>query len=89
MMTKESIIYPLDVAEGADAQELIRFGHFIDVLKWYVKDRANDRTLAGWGDYIHQLLDNLLFQPDANEPDEDYQRILQYIEHLNELTGNL
>ncbi len=79
-------IYPLDVAEGADALELIRFNHFIEVLKWYVKDRANKRTLAQWGRYIQQLTDNLIFQPDVNEADEDYQRLLQYIENLNVLT---
>jgi exodeoxyribonuclease V gamma subunit len=80
-------IYPLDVAEGANALELIRFGHFIGVLKWYVQDRSNKRNLSEWGQYIQQLADNLAFQPDTNETDEDYQRLLQYIENLNLLTA--
>jgi len=79
-------IYPLDVAEGVDALELIRFHHFIEVLKGYVNERANKRNLAAWGQYIQQLTDNLVFQSDANEADEDYQRLQQYIEDLNILT---
>ncbi|MEO6731087.1 MAG: exodeoxyribonuclease V subunit gamma [Ferruginibacter sp.] len=79
-------IYPLDVTEGANALELVRFGHFIEVLKWYVTTRSNSRTLAGWGQYIQQLVDNLIFQPDANEADEDYLKVLEYIENLNLLT---
>ncbi|MEO5890164.1 MAG: exodeoxyribonuclease V subunit gamma [Ferruginibacter sp.] len=79
-------IYPLDMAEGEDALELISFSHFIEVLKWYVKDRANKRNLAEWGQYIQDLADNLVYQPDTNDPDEDYQRLLLYIENLNLLT---
>ena len=84
--TDTDSIYPLDVAEGADALVLVRFNHFIEVLKWYVKDRVNKRNLAGWGQYIQQLTDNLVFEPGASEADEDYQRLLQYIENLNILT---
>jgi len=79
-------IYPLDVAEGADALELVRFGHFIDVLKWYVLDRIHPRNLAAWGQHMLNLADNLVFKSDSNEADEDYQRLLQYIENLNLLT---
>ncbi len=79
-------IYPLDVAEGADALELVRFSHFIEVLKWYVLDRSHPRNLAAWGQHILNLADNLVFQSDSNEADEDYQRLLQYIENLNLLT---
>lgn len=84
--TGKEIIYPLDVAEGAGAMELIRFCHFIEVLKWYVKDRANKKSLAEWGQYIQQLADNLVFQPDTNETEDDYQRLLAHIENLNLLT---
>ncbi|MCW3091282.1 MAG: recC [Ferruginibacter sp.] len=79
-------LYPLDVVEGDDALELIRFSHFIEVLKWYVQDRANKRNLAEWGLYIQQLVENLVFQSDSGEAEEDYQRLLLYIENLNVLT---
>lgn len=79
-------IYPLDVAEGADALELVRLNHFVEVLKWYVNGRAAKRTLSGWGQYIQQLTDNLVLQPDLNEVDEDYQRLQEYLENLNLLT---
>ncbi len=79
-------IYPLDVAEGADAIELTRFTHFIDVLKWYVLDRGHNRNLSGWGQHMLNLADNLVFESDSNDADEDYQRLLQYIGNLNLLT---
>lgn len=79
-------IYPLDVAEGAAALELVRFSHFIDVLKWYVLDRGHERNLAAWGQHMLNLADDLVFQSDNNEAEEDYQRLLQFIENLNLLT---
>ena len=79
-------IFPLDVAEGSDALELVRLNHFVEVLKWYVNGRAAKRTLSGWGQYIQQLTDNLVLQPELNEVDEDYQRLQEYLENLNLLT---
>ncbi|MEO7766024.1 MAG: exodeoxyribonuclease V subunit gamma, partial [Ferruginibacter sp.] len=79
-------LYPLDVVEGDDALELNRFNHFIQVLKGYIQDRAKKRNLAEWGQYIQQLVENLVFQSDAGDAEEDYQRLLLYIENLNELT---
>lgn len=84
--TGDAIIYPVDIAEGAEALELVRFRHFVEVLKWYVTERPVKRSLAGWGAYILQLADNLVFETDTNETDEDYQRLLEYIGHLNLLT---
>ena len=49
-------------------------------------DRSHPRNLAAWGQHILNLADNLVFQSDSNEADEDYQRLLQYIENLNLLT---
>ncbi|MEO6548368.1 MAG: exodeoxyribonuclease V subunit gamma [Ferruginibacter sp.] len=79
-------IYPLDVVEGDDAQELIRFNHFIEVLVSFIQERSNKRNLAQWGEYIQQLVENLVFQSEIGEADEDYQRLLVYIENLNLLT---
>ncbi|MEJ7587966.1 MAG: exodeoxyribonuclease V subunit gamma, partial [Ferruginibacter sp.] len=79
-------IYPLDIAEGADRLDLVRFNHFIEVLKWYVGDRQRKRSLADWGQYIRQLTDNLVFQQETTEVEDDYQRLLQYMEKLNLLT---
>ncbi len=83
----EQIIFPLDMVEGAPALELVRFNHFIEILTSYVKARKKKRTLADWGTYIHQLVENLVFSSETNETAEDYQRLLQYIENLNLLTA--
>jgi exodeoxyribonuclease V gamma subunit len=66
---------------------LIRFIHFFRVLKWYVSARSQKRTLADWGQYIQQLVENLVLQPALNEGDDDYLGLLKHIEQLNVLAA--
>ncbi|MGI8636189.1 MAG: exodeoxyribonuclease V subunit gamma, partial [Segetibacter sp.] len=44
--------YPLDIAEGEDSFELIRFCHFAEVLISTIEERKYARTITEWGEYI-------------------------------------
>jgi len=73
--------YPLDIAEGEDSLELIRFCHFAEVLISTIEDRRYVRTITEWGDYIEQVVDKLIYQTEDNN-DEDYQLLLENLKKL-------
>jgi exodeoxyribonuclease V gamma subunit len=73
--------YPLDIAEGEDSFELIRFCHFAEVLVSTIEDRRHARTITEWGEYIEQVIDKLIYQTEDNS-DEDYQLLLRNLEKL-------
>ncbi|HEX8358192.1 MAG TPA: exodeoxyribonuclease V subunit gamma, partial [Segetibacter sp.] len=74
-------IYPLDLAEGEEAFELIRFCHFAEVLLSTIEERKQARTITEWGQYIEQLVDKLICQAEDNS-DEDQQILLSNLEKL-------
>ncbi|MDQ6812894.1 MAG: exodeoxyribonuclease V subunit gamma [Bacteroidota bacterium] len=73
--------YPLDIAEGEDSFELIRFCHFAEVLISTIEDRKQVRTITEWGEYIEQVVDKLIYQTEDNN-DEDYRLLLKNLEKL-------
>jgi exodeoxyribonuclease V gamma subunit len=73
--------YPLDIVEGEDSFELIRFCHFAEVLISTIEDRKYVRTIAEWGEYIEQVIDKLIHQTEDNN-EEDYQLLSRNLEQL-------
>jgi exodeoxyribonuclease V gamma subunit len=73
--------YPLDIAEGEDSFELIRFCHFAEVLISTIEDRRHVRTITEWGEYIEQVVDKLIYQTEDNN-DEDYLLLLENLKKL-------
>lgn len=70
--------YPVDIAEGAGADQLIRFMHFVQILMHSLCNRKPERTLQKWSEYTQQVIDNMICEPDETT-DEEY-RIIQ--DHL-------
>jgi len=80
--------YPLDIVEGEQAFELIRFSHFVEVLIETIQEQKNDRTLIEWGDYILKSVSNLIFQSEE-EVNDDYQLLINYVKKLNLISENV
>lgn len=74
--------YPLDLAEGASALELVKFTHFIQVLISVCSEQEQNRTLAEWSQYLEDSVRRLLFTG-ANDDDADYLLFRDYLERLN------
>lgn len=68
-------LFPLDMTEGAETHEIIRFCHFVQVLMDSIKERENQRTIAEWVDYTERVIQNLVSQPD--EEADEAQVLLQ------------
>ncbi|TCK85112.1 exodeoxyribonuclease V subunit gamma [Albibacterium bauzanense] len=80
--------YPLDIVEGEQAFELIRFSHFVEVLVETIREQQKDRTLIEWGEYILRLVSNLIFQSEE-EVNDDYQLLINYVKKLNLISENI
>ena len=84
MQVGNETLIPLDIAEGNNAGELIRFWHFMQVLQSTVLQRNEARTIANWVAYLQELIENLVFQAGEKE-EEDYNRLVDYLEKINVL----
>ncbi|MCF6402593.1 exodeoxyribonuclease V subunit gamma [Chitinophaga filiformis] len=74
--------FPLDILEGSDSLEVIRFCHFAEVLITAVEERKKERSISGWVEYIENLLHNMVYEPDE-EVDEDYNTLMQQLADYN------
>ena len=74
-------LIPLDHTEGANSLEIIRFWHFIQMLQYTVAQRNDPRSIANWGAYLQELVENMIFQSGEKE-EEDYHLFIIYLEKL-------
>jgi exodeoxyribonuclease V gamma subunit len=83
-------LYPLDTAEGAAMQDRIRLYHFIQVLTEIVLERAQQKTLSEWSEYLGKIMTEMILEEE--EEDEDMPRfatLKEKISALDELTGGI
>ena len=79
--TETDRLFPIDLAEGSASAELIRFCHFMEMLQYTVRKRAEEKQLTGWIAYLQELVENMVFQAGEQE-DEAYHRFISYLERL-------
>lgn len=78
----EDSFFPLDVLEGSESLEIVRFCHFTEVLISAIEERRKDRSISGWVEYIEGLLHNMVYEPEE-EVDEDYNTLMQQLSDYN------
>lgn len=76
--------FPIDVLEGSEAADLIRFSHFVEMLIQMIEERKQDRTIAEWVNYVERVLRNLVYEPDE-DTDEDYTTLMEQLSEYNVL----
>ncbi|MBO9564153.1 MAG: exodeoxyribonuclease V subunit gamma [Niastella sp.] len=74
--------YPLDLVEGSDAPEVIRFCHFAEVLMDSIRERSASRDIAGWVKYVEDVLHNLILEPEE-DTDDDYHALMKHLAEYN------
>lgn len=77
-------LFPLDTLEGAEALEITRFCHFMEVLIASIEERDQQRTITEWVGYVERVLLNLVFDA-TEEEDEDYALLIKQLEQYNML----
>lgn len=80
--TGEDSFFPLDMLEGSDSLEMVRFCHFAEVLMAVVEERKKDRSITGWVTYIENVLHNMVYEPEE-EMDEDYNTLMEQLTDYN------
>jgi exodeoxyribonuclease V gamma subunit len=75
-------LIPLDAFEGSDTYDLIRFWYFMQELERTLLKRNTAMSVVDWGKYIQELVEDLVFQSSEQE-DDDYHRLIQYLERLS------
>jgi exodeoxyribonuclease V gamma subunit len=76
--------YPMDMAEGSEAWEVVRFCHFVEVLMSSIILRRRDRSIGDWVRYVEDVVNNLIFLPE-DEANEDYATLIEKLSKYNEL----
>ncbi|MFN9108812.1 MAG: hypothetical protein ACK5XN_01855, partial [Bacteroidota bacterium] len=81
-------LYPLDTAEGSDMEDRIRLYHFIQTLKKLLSSRRNSkRTLAGWADYLGEVIKEMVL--DEDEDNEDFPRFANLLETIRSMSEQM
>lgn len=74
--------YPLDLLEGSEALDIIRFCHFAEVLMDSIRERSASRNIAGWVKYVEEVLHNLILEPEE-DTDDDYHALMKHLAEYN------
>ena len=80
--------YPVDLAEGEQALDLVRFTHFIEILISVVAEQQKPRNLLDWSLYLEESVLHLIISPVYGE-DPDYLLFQDYLERLKVLSGTM
>ncbi len=72
--------FPLDMVEGSDAQNIIRFCHFADQLLEYFRQRRQPRKLDDWLDFAQKIAEIFLANPDNTQDEEDLIRWQKFLD---------
>jgi exodeoxyribonuclease V gamma subunit len=78
----EDAFYPLDITEGGEALEVIRFCHFVEVLMASIRERKTNRSITDWVAYIEAVVHNMIFEPEE-DMDEQYDILMRQLSELN------
>ena len=74
-ITGDSSFYPVDITEGRDSLEVVRFTHFVQSLQHFIRNRQGEKTLDEWVAYVHEVIAE--FIGDTEDNDQEDFRILQ------------
>lgn len=80
----EDYFYPLDILEGGEAQDAIKFCHFAEALMRSVERRKKPLDMQGWSAYVREVMRHLVFHPDE-DADEQYHFLEKQLEACNEV----
>lgn len=82
----ESSFYPIDIVEGFDMFNIVRFVHFVRVLKQNIKSRTQSRDITEWVRYVEETMFMFIGEIGEN-PQEDYSLLQNQLAQYNRLEG--
>jgi len=82
---EEDSFYPLDITEGSNAHEVIRFVHFAQQLIASLKEREHNKTIGEWVKYVEQILHNFICKNEETI-EEDYLQLIKQLGNYNAIS---
>jgi exodeoxyribonuclease V gamma subunit len=76
-------IYPVELADGNDARQIISFCHFVNVLFEMLELRSDNRNLLQWTDYVIDIIHHFIYD-DTETENEFYEETMFQLRKLNE-----
>jgi len=76
-------IYPVELVDGNDANQLISFCHFVNVLFDMLELRTDNRKLFEWTTYITEIIHQFIYD-DIETENEHYEEMMFQLRKLNE-----
>lgn len=75
--------FPVELAEGHEAQNIISFCHFVNVLETCIIEKGGLKTLSDWVSYTVDVIQHFILE-DSEKENDDYKAILFQFRILNE-----
>ena len=75
--------FPVELAEGHEAKDIISFCHFVNVLESCINERDGLKSLSDWVSYTVDVIQHFILE-DSEKENEDYKAILFQFRKLNE-----
>ncbi len=67
---KKDAFYPIDIIEGVDSFEAVKFVYFVEQLIDSIEKRKQNKNINQWIDYVEEITNNLLHLTEDNIDDE-------------------
>lgn len=74
--------YPLDLVEGNDSEEVIRFVAFAEELIEMLENRKTARTLADWSSFVKDILERFVLK-EEQQGDEEFEYLAALLADYN------
>ena len=74
--------YPLNLVEGSDREQVIKFIAFVQDLITMLKNREQDRTLSGWADFVKELLEKFILKEEL-QGEEEFEYVASLLADYN------
>lgn len=81
-------LIPIDIVEGDDIFELVRFHQFASQLLHHLEQRKINRSVSEWINYVRALITDMLFVNDDQESG-DYHELIAYLDKYNQQAADI
>ncbi|MCZ2100198.1 MAG: exodeoxyribonuclease V subunit gamma [Chitinophagales bacterium] len=78
--------YPMDLVEGGESFEVVRYVHFVQTLQQFIQRRKGKKNLTWWVQYINDVMTTFIGDVEDNQ-DEDYRHLQQQLGRYNLVAG--
>ena len=81
-------LLPIDMVEGDNIFELVKFHHFASQLLHHLAIRKNPRTVGNWVNYVREVVDDMLLI-DNEQESGDYHELIAFLDKYQQQANDI